>query len=125
MPSIGAYSSAVLTLTTHIGAAHFLVVLTLAMHIGAAHSLLQCVFALDAGTYVRFQPRSADFQTALGSGMELALQASMFTHTTLTEGEWVQIAHEGASHDVKVLALQPESAVSVIGKPQKGVSQLS
>ena len=47
--------------------------------------------------------------------MEHALQASMFTHSTLTEGEWVQIAHEGTMHDVKVLALQPEAAVSVIG----------
>lgn len=65
---------------------------------------------------MRFQPRSADFQKAVGEVMEHALQASMFTHSTLTEGEWVQIAHEGAVHDVKVLTLQPEAAVSIIGK---------
>ena len=69
-----------------------------------------------AGTYVRFQPRSADFQPALGEVMEHALQASMFTHSTLTEGEWVQIAHDGTMHDVKVLTLQPEAAVSIIGQ---------
>lgn len=75
----------------------------------------QTMSDIAAGTYVRFQPRSADFQEALGEVMEHALQASMFTHSTLTEGEWVQIAHEGTTHDVKVLALQPEAAVSVIG----------
>ena len=68
------------------------------------------------GTYVRFQPRSADFQEALGDVLEQALQASMFTHSTLTEGEWVQIGHEGTMHDVKVLTLQPEAAVSIIGE---------
>lgn len=68
------------------------------------------------GTYVRFQPRSAEFQEALGGVMEQALQASMFTHSTLTEGEWVQIGHEGTMHYVKVLTLQPEAAVSIIGE---------
>ena len=66
---------------------------------------------------MRFQPRSADFQKVVGEGVEHVLQASMFTHSTLTEGEWVQIAHEGTLHDVKVLSLQPEAAVSIIGEP--------
>ena len=79
-------------------------------------NLMRSQVADVTGTYVRFQPRSADFQEALGDVMEQALQASMFTHSTLTEGEWVQIGHEGTMHDVKVLTLQPEAAVSIIGE---------
>ena len=68
---------------------------------------------------MRFQPRSADFQKAVGEGVEHVLQASMFTHSTLTEGEWVQIAHKGTLHDLKVLSLQPGPAVSIIGEPAR------
>ena len=39
----------------------------------------------------------------------------MFTHSTLTQGEWVQVQHSGSLHDLKVLALKPEAAVSIIG----------
>ncbi len=71
-----------------------------------------------AGTYVRFQPRSAGFQEEVGDGVEQVLQASMFTHSTLTQGEWVQVAYAGTLHDLKVLALKPEPAVSIIGEHQ-------
>lgn len=47
--------------------------------------------------------------------MEQVLQASMFTHSTLTQGEWVQVQHAGTQHDLKVLALKPAAAVSIIG----------
>ena len=70
---------------------------------------------LRAGTSVRFQPRSAGFQDAVGESVEQVLQASMFTHSTLTQGEWVQVHHAGTQHDLKVLALTPEAAVSIIG----------
>lgn len=39
----------------------------------------------------------------------------MFTHSTLTQGEWVQVQHAGTQHDLKVLALRPAAAVSIIG----------
>ena len=68
-----------------------------------------------AGTYARFQPRAAGFQEEIGESVEQVLQASMFTHSTLTEGEWVQVHHAGSLHDLKVLALKPEAAVSIIG----------
>ncbi|KAL3156060.1 hypothetical protein ABBQ32_013048 [Trebouxia sp. C0010 RCD-2024] len=69
---------------------------------------------LPKGTYVRFQPRSAGFQEAVGESVEQVLQASMFTHSTLTQGEWVQVQHAGTLHDLKVLALKPQPAVSII-----------
>ncbi len=72
------------------------------------------MLSLTIGTYVRFQPRSAGFQEEVGEGVEL--QASMFTHSTLTQGEWVQVSHAGTLHDLKVLALKPEAAVSIIGE---------
>ena len=72
--------------------------------------------SLFTGTYVKFQPRSAGFQEEVGEGVEQVLQASMFTHSTLTQGEWVQVSHAGTLHDLKVLALKPEAAVSIIGK---------
>lgn len=72
----------------------------------------------SAGTYVRFQPRSAGFQEEVGDGVEQVLQASMFTHSTLTQGEWVQVSYAGTLHDLKVLALKPEPAVSIIGEHQ-------
>ena len=52
----------------------------------------------------------------MGDGVEQVLQAAMFTHSTLTQGEWVQVSHGGTQHDLKVLTLKPESAVSVIGE---------
>ena len=76
----------------------------------ATHCLQLCT-----GTYVRFQPRSAVFQDAVGDSVEQVLQASMFTHSTLTQGEWVQVQHAGTQHDLKVLALRPAAAVSIIG----------
>lgn len=69
---------------------------------------------LPKGTYVRFQPRSAGFQEEVGEGVEQVLQAAMFTHSTLTQGEWVQVSHAGTLHDLRVLALKPQAAVSVI-----------
>lgn len=69
---------------------------------------------LPKGTYVSFQPRSAGFQEEVGDGVEQVLQASMFTHSTLTQGEWVQVSYAGTFHDLKVLALKPEPAVSII-----------
>ena len=72
----------------------------------------------SAGMYVRFQPRSAGFQEEVGDGVEQVLQGSMFTHSTLTQGEWVQVSYAGTFHDLKVLALKPEPAVSIIGEHQ-------
>ena len=51
----------------------------------------------------------------MGESVEQVLQASMFTHSTLTQGEWVQVQHAGTQHDLKVLALKPAAAVSIIG----------
>ena len=87
-----------------------------AEHVTSASTLYGHKHCTVAGTYVRFQPRSAGFQEHVGDGVEQVLQAAMFTHSTLTEGEWVQVSHGGAQHDLKVLALKPESAVSVIGE---------
>lgn len=82
-----------------------------------AKSLEMATFKF-AGTYVRFQPRSAGFQEEVGDGVEHVLQASMFTHSTLTQGEWVQVSYAGTLHDLKVLSLKPEPAVSIIGEHQ-------
>lgn len=43
------------------------------------------------GTYVRFQPRTADFQREVGDAVGEVLTAALFTHSVLTEGDWIQV----------------------------------
>ena len=44
-----------------------------------------------------------------------ALTAALFTHSVLTEGDWIQVLVGGVSYDLRVLELRPDRAVSVIG----------
>ena len=80
--------------------------------------------AFYAGTYVRFQPRSADFQRDVGADLEQVLSAAMLTRSTLTEGQWVQVEHAGTVYSLKVLSLQPAPAVSIVGE-HLGVQYIS
>ena len=74
-------------------------------------------FARLAGSYVRFQPRLADFQRDTGDAVGDALTAALLTHAALSEGDWVEVPLGDATYDLRVLELRPSPAVSVIGAP--------
>lgn len=71
----------------------------------------------DAGTYVKFQPRQAAFQTALSDSVSDALEAALHTRSALSVGDWLSLEHGGSAFDLRVLELQPSPCVSVIGAP--------
>lgn len=64
---------------------------------------------------MRFQPRLAGFHQEVGDEVNHALEAALFTHSALSEGDWVEVAHMDCTYDLKVLKLQPAPQVSVIG----------
>jgi ubiquitin fusion degradation protein 1 len=69
---------------------------------------------LPKGTHAVFQPRSALFQAAVGDEMRGVLEAALGAHSVLSVGDWIEARHGGQVYDLRVRALQPESAVSVI-----------
>lgn len=71
-----------------------------------------------AGTYVKFQPRHAAFQKAVGDDVSAVLEAALATHSCLSAGDWLRVAGAAAGppYDLRVLELRPGSAVSVIGE---------
>lgn len=69
---------------------------------------------LDRGNYVRFQPRHAAFQKAVGDDIRECLEGCLATHSCLSEGDWLRVSVGEQEHDLQVLNLRPASAVSVI-----------
>lgn len=69
---------------------------------------------LEPGTYTRLQPAKHGFHEALGDDMRTALEGSLMEHSTLTEEDWIEVHHDGITHELQVLELQPSTAVSVV-----------
>jgi len=68
---------------------------------------------LPKGTFARLQPRGADFQKEVDD-IKLVLEAVLHRYATLTVGDVVSVDVADKTHELRVLELQPESAVSVI-----------
>eukprot|EP00775_Hariotina_reticulata_P010375 gene10375-10533_t len=72
---------------------------------------------LPKGTYVRFQPELRAFHEVVGADPEVlrtVLESCLLGYCTLSEGDWVQVTHDGVDYNLRVLELQPGPAVSVI-----------
>ncbi|CAD7701033.1 unnamed protein product [Ostreobium quekettii] len=69
---------------------------------------------LPPGTYARLQPVRHGFHEALGEYMRDILESALMEHSTLTEGDWIEVDHHGVTHDLKVLELKPSPSVSVV-----------
>lgn len=69
---------------------------------------------LPKATRAVFQPRSAEFQKAVGDGLREALEAALLQHSALTVGDWIEVHHAGQIYDLRVRELAPADAVSVI-----------
>jgi len=69
---------------------------------------------LPKGTRAVFQPRSADFQQAVGDDLREVLEAALLQHSALSVGDWVEVRHGDRTFDLRVRELEPEAAVSVI-----------
>lgn len=69
---------------------------------------------LEPGIYARLQPLRSGFHEAVGDEMRAILEEAFKTHSTLTEGDLLEVEHNGETHDLQVLELQPPSAVSII-----------
>ena len=69
---------------------------------------------LPKATRAVFQPRSAQFQEAIGDGLREALETALLQHSALTVGDWIEVHHEGQTFDLRVRELSPADAVSVI-----------
>lgn len=57
---------------------------------------------LEKGSYVRLQPMCHGFHEALGEGLREALEGELLGHSTLTEGDWVTVTHEGRDWPLRV-----------------------
>jgi len=69
---------------------------------------------LPKGTRAVFQPRSADFQTAVGDSIREVLETALRQHSALSVGDWIEVVSGDQSFDLRVRELEPASAVSVI-----------
>lgn len=71
--------------------------------------------SLRAGTYAKLQPVRSAFQRELGD-IRSALELELLTHATLTEGDTlvVRSLEDGLPHELRVVSLLPEPAVSVV-----------
>ncbi|KAF6262501.1 ubiquitin fusion degradation protein UFD1-domain-containing protein [Scenedesmus sp. NREL 46B-D3] len=72
---------------------------------------------LPKGTYVRFQPELRAFHDVVGSDPEVlrsSLEQCLLGYCTLSQGDWVQVAHAGEAYNLRVLEVQPGGAASVI-----------
>ena len=80
------------------------------------------LYLSDAGTFVRLQPETADFQKAAAEVMEDVLVAAIFKRSALSRGDWIDVDVHGTNHRLKVQQLQPKHQVSVIGTPTLALS---
>jgi hypothetical protein len=65
------------------------------------------------GVFARLQPVAHRFHKEV-EDMRGVLEAELMLHSTLTEGDRLTVRHEGVSHELVVLQLQPHKCVSVI-----------
>lgn len=68
---------------------------------------------LQEGTFARLQPLSANFQKNV-IDLEGPLMQTLKGHSTLTEGEILEVEYEGVCYQVRVLELKPAPQVKVI-----------
>ena len=76
---------------------------------------LHCMRVWAAGEYARFQPRTAEFQRAVGEDVRGALEAALARHSALTQGDWIRVPFGGQDFELLVQKTRPGKAVSVIG----------
>ena len=76
---------------------------------------LHCMRVWPAGEYARFQPRTAEFQQAVGEDVRGALEAALARHSALTQGDWIRVPFAGQDFELLVQKTRPGKAVSVIG----------
>ena len=76
---------------------------------------VHCMCIWAAGEYARFQPRTAEFQQAVGADVRGALEAALARHSTLTQGNWIRVSFGGQDFELLVQKTRPGKAVSVIG----------
>jgi len=71
---------------------------------------------LPDGTFARLQPLNRGFHEAFGEDMKETLENTLTQHSTLTEGDIIQIFHDstGVTHSLKVVELSPSHAVSIL-----------
>lgn len=69
---------------------------------------------LERGTFVRFTPEQASFQTEVGDAMEALLQDTLMKHTALSQGDWVEVPCGENVYRLQVMDLEPGPAVSLI-----------
>eukprot|EP01024_Parvocaulis_polyphysoides_P027087 TRINITY_DN24622_c0_g1_i3.p1 TRINITY_DN24622_c0_g1~~TRINITY_DN24622_c0_g1_i3.p1 ORF type:complete len:407 (+),score=68.53 TRINITY_DN24622_c0_g1_i3:133-1353(+) len=69
---------------------------------------------LPKGSYVQFQPTVASFQKEVGDEISNVLEQTLASYCTLTQGDIIHAEHNEQVYELKVLQLQPDSAVSII-----------
>lgn len=70
--------------------------------------------ALPKGTFARLQPLEAGFQQAAGDKVKEILEAALAQYSCLTEGDTVDVEIEDVTFVLRVQALLPAEAVSVV-----------
>ena len=70
--------------------------------------------ALPKGTFARLQPLEAGFQQAAGESVRELLEAALSGYCCLTEGDAVEVHIEDITFVLRVQALLPAEAVSVV-----------
>jgi len=70
---------------------------------------------LKPGSYAKLQPVSSGFQRDVGN-IKAALEQELETYGTLSEGDVILVKsiEDGSEHEVRVVSLMPEAAVSII-----------
>ena len=71
---------------------------------------------LLAGTYVRLQPETSDFQKVAGDATEDILVNALSKRSALSEGDRLSVEIGDAIYWLRVQQLKPKPHVSVIGK---------
>ena len=69
---------------------------------------------LPKGTFARLQPLEAGFQQAAGDGVRELLEAALAGYCCLSEGDTLSVEVGGATFALRVQALLPAGAVSVV-----------
>ena len=68
---------------------------------------------MSRGTFAKLQPMGEGFRNS-DINFKSELERTLRTHTTLTEGDLLQVRHQGNTFTLGVRALQPEPQVIVI-----------
>ena len=65
---------------------------------------------LEAGTYARLQPARLGFHEALGDDMRVVLEGTLMEYSTLTEQDWIEVEHDGVTHELQVIGEERKAA---------------